>query len=220
MAKQAERHFRLTEWIAIRGLNLIEQDSGINREDHDRHLMGNKSRLLQLAGFASRYDSKRKKDSRHAMSLMGDAVAALNEADPLFAHAEHAVIDLRRAEVRLTEASAIELFGYYPFEIWTLDRLIGPGINVPIEQNADRSGFQSPHPKTQVEIAHELKQAWQKMVNRNARRERPLNGLITVEGSPRFPRLKPSPTSLEILSSSARSTGYTLVPARPSAMTV
>jgi hypothetical protein len=158
----ADNRLKLAERIALKGLVLIEQiqDSGVEREDHDRHLMGNKSRLLQLAGLASRYDPERKPNSRHAMSMMGDAAAALNEAEPLFANAEHAVIDLRRAEVRLSEASNINVFGKRPFGTWIFDRLIGTGINSPVEQNVCHCEKYATTPTTPLEAAQHLKDCW------------------------------------------------------------
>lgn len=155
-------YLRIAEELALRGLILIEeiQDSGVDRPEHDQQLMGHKSRLLQLAGLACRYDSTRKRFSRHAMSMLGDATAALNEAVPLFAHAEYAVIDLRRAQVRLGEVDHVKLYGEYPFEMWTYDRMMGSSIHAPVDENAYYEENLRRSPKTQVAVARELREQW------------------------------------------------------------
>jgi hypothetical protein len=161
---KAVPYLEIAEELAIKGLVLIEniQDSGIERTDEDHRLISSKSRLLQLAGLASRYDRTRKASSRHAMSMLGDAAATLRGAVPLFQKAENAIIDLRRAEVRLREAASIAVPGIGPFEMWIYDRLSGPGIYAKVPERVYHHVDSAEPSGTQASIAKELKEQWQK----------------------------------------------------------
>lgn len=127
VCQEARENFRRAEEFATKGLNLVEamQHSGVDREGHDLELLWCKSRLLMHAGIAALREPSLKKYSRHAMSLMGDAAACLQSASPLRARADLALIELRRAEIRLYESSTKHILSLGEFEPWTYGCCVG-----------------------------------------------------------------------------------------------
>jgi hypothetical protein len=158
------------------------------------------------------------------MSMMGDAVATLSEAEPLFARAEQGVIDIRRADIRLREAAAIKLFDESEFERWTYDRLRGSSIHAPVLGNIGKphievgddgtyflilEGFRkSPASQTQIAISIELKKAWQRVSVFNeaheclAESERDLrdNEVLLADSSQRSVQLEMQKQEIELAS--------------------
>jgi len=146
------------EQIAVRGLQLIDeaQRSKIPQESHDFDLQWCKSRLLISAGLASMRNPNRKHDSPHAMSLFGGAAACLRSTTPERTRADIALIELRRADVRLQEASEMKI-GEEHFDRWTYDRLLGDSI----EQKLPQQPGESPTPTmSQLGIVTELRRSW------------------------------------------------------------
>jgi hypothetical protein len=151
------------EEMAIKGLEFIEQvlNSGQEREDHDFELHWCKSRLLMMGALASMREPERKRIGRHSMSLLGDAAACLSNATPDRWRSDLALVDLRRAEIRLQEAAGVRLYRRkgdppdygFPFEAWTFDRLFGKRIDRRVIISKPQRGVnrEMPSPKRVVE---------------------------------------------------------------------
>lgn len=152
-----------TAWeYVVKGLEFVEQiqnDGNTETNEHDFELHWIKARLLMLAGIAALTRPGLKYTSRHAMSFISDAAACLNSATPDRARGDLAIVELRRSEVRLNEASGEKLYTFrtagtdeaempfcqVPFETWTYDRLYGNGLSEEVEwmRNAERPEFRS-----------------------------------------------------------------------------
>ena len=118
-------------------------DCGIGEVLPEHELNWYKARFLMIWGLALDLDHKRRIYNRHSMGYMSDAAIYLQSSVPIRARADLALVELRRAEIRLQEASDIPLLSAgtqqatrFPqlhncvFEAWTYDRLRGESIMI------------------------------------------------------------------------------------------
>jgi hypothetical protein len=162
--------------FASKGLEFVDQiqTSGQEREDHDFELMWCKSRLLMQAGLASMVIPDRKNAGRHSMGFMGDSAACLGNALPDRWSSDLALVELRRAEIRIQEAAAIRIYTVrkgspptptkgFAFEAWTYDRLFSRRIDAEMRISS-RAGAPSKRMPPPLEVAAKLRKHFRGVV--------------------------------------------------------